>query len=112
MTIRRAKQTHRAARLSELLNNNQWHSSIGFDTVVSSHQRHKTSLNNTDENRYHFIAAGLPSNERHASVAGSGKAGELLIHKASRALWRVSDDGKRIEPAFEDDVITIAEENQ
>lgn len=111
MKKRRASGKTSAMRLSELLCNNQWHSSIGFDTVVSSNQCHKLALENTVENRQHFIAAGCPSNAKHASKAGFGLAKELLIHRASRALWRVSDDGKRIEPAFEDDIITIGDEN-
>jgi hypothetical protein len=109
---RRATRQPQVTRLSELLCANQWHSSIGFDTVVSSHQRHKTALDNSPANRRLFIAAGMPGNQRHAALAGSGKAGELLIHRASRALWRVSDDGKRIEPAFEDDIITIDTANE
>jgi hypothetical protein len=108
--IKTASKKPTVMRLSELLNDNQWHSSIGFDTVVSSNQRKKTALDNTDSNRKQFIAAGLPSPERYASVAGGGKSGELLIHRASRALWKISDCGKKIEPAFEDDIITIGEE--
>ena len=43
--------------------------------------------------------------------ADSGVPGELLIHRSSRALWHVSDDGKRIEPAFSDDIITIGDDD-
>lgn len=110
MKRRVASKKPRVMKLSELLNDNQWHSSIGFDTVVASHQRKKMALDNNIDNRRHFIAAGFPSPERYASLTGNGKAGELLIHKASRALWKISDCGKKIEPAFEDDIITIGEE--
>lgn len=30
----------------------------------------------------------------------------FLIHKSSRALWKFSEDGKTIEPVFQDDVLT------
>ena len=30
----------------------------------------------------------------------------FLIHKSSSALWKFSEDGKRIEPVFQDDVLT------
>lgn len=101
----------RVARLSRILEENQWHSSLGFDSVKGNHQQQKESVANTPQNREEFIPAGAPSNARFASVAGNGKPGELLIHKASRALWRVSDDGRSIEPAFDDDIITIGDDN-
>lgn len=34
------------------------------------------------------------------------KDGSFLIHKSTKALWKFSDDHKRIEPVFKDDVLT------
>jgi hypothetical protein len=37
-------------------------------------------------------------------------AGEnFLIHKSKKALWKVSDDGKSIEPVFSSDVLDASE---
>ena len=95
--------------LEGLLNQKQWHSAIGFDIVDESNQRKKVAVLNSSENRSMFEAAGHPSQVRVASGSGS-TPGELLIHRSSRALWKVSDDGQRIEPAFSDDIITIGDD--
>ena len=34
------------------------------------------------------------------------KESDFLIHKATKALWRFSEDGKSIEPVFEEDILT------
>lgn len=31
---------------------------------------------------------------------------KLLIHKATKALWRFSEDGEYIEPVFAEDILT------
>lgn len=100
----------RSVHLSYLLNDLQWHSSLSFDTVVAAKQRGKQMLKNTSQNRRAFISAGHLSPVKFASSRNTGQPGELLIHKSDRALWRISDDGRRIEPAFSDDVITIGED--
>ena len=63
------------------------------------------------ENLDMFDSAGHPG-KKVASTNKKGTPGELLIHRSSRALWRISDDGKRIEPAFSDDIITIGDEDE
>lgn len=95
--------------LEGLLQEKQWHSAIGFDIVESSNQKRKVAIANTEDNRSLFESAGYPSQIKVASKSGS-TPGELLIHKSSRALWKVSDDGQRIEPAFSDDIITIGDD--
>ena len=95
--------------LEGLLSQKQWHSAIGFDIIDESNQKRKASIPNSEENRSQFEAAGYPSQVRVASGSRSAP-GELLIHRSSRALWRISDDGNRIEPAFSDDIITIGED--
>jgi len=34
------------------------------------------------------------------------KDSDFLIHKATKALWKVSDDGESLVPVFEDDILT------
>jgi len=105
---RRSKVVGRLT-LEGLLNQKQWHSAIGFDIVDESNQRKKVAVLNNNENRSMFEAAGYSSQVRVASGSGS-TPGELLVHRSSRALWKVSDDGQRIEPAFSDDIITIGDD--
>jgi len=95
--------------LEGLLDQKQWHSAIGFDIIDESNQKRKASIVNNEGNRSQFELAGYPSQVRVASGSASFP-GELLIHRSSRALWKISDDGKRIEPAFSDDIITIGDD--
>jgi len=95
--------------LEGLLSEKQWHSAIGFDVVDQSNQRKKVAVSNSADNRSMFESAGYPGQIRIAS-SNQSIPGELLIHRSSRALWKVSDDGERIEPAFSDDIITIGED--
>ena len=95
--------------LEGLLSQKQWHSAIGFDIIDENNQKRKASISNNEENRAHFELAGYPSQVRVASGSRSAP-GELLIHRSSRALWKISDDGNRIEPAFSDDIITIGDD--
>jgi hypothetical protein len=103
----RRKKVAKRLTVEEMLAKKQWHSAIGFDVVESSNQRKKIAMLNNEENIKLFHSAGYVSNVRIAS--SSGQPGELLIRRSDRALWKVSDDGKRIEPAFSDDIITIGE---
>ena len=68
-----------------------WHSSIGVDSEVSGNKKFYTKLPNTRKSRSLFVYA-----------TGS----DLLIHKATQALWKLSDDGKSIVPVFDTDVLT------
>jgi hypothetical protein len=69
----------------------EWHSAIGVDSIASGQRPVVRRLRNTRQARGMFHAAS---------------AGKFLIHKTSQALWRVSDDGKAIEPVFDSDVLT------
>lgn len=68
-----------------------WHSSIGIDTEVGGNKKFYTKLSNTKEARSLFVC---------------GSDSNLLIHKATQALWKISDDGKSIVPVFDTDVLT------
>jgi len=112
MASKKGKRRRKVAKrltLEQMLADKQWHSAIGFDVVESSNQRTKEAMLNSLENRDLFERAGYSSNVRIAS-GNDGVPGELLIHRSSRALWKVSDDGKRIEPAFSDDIITVGDD--
>jgi len=67
-----------------------WHSSVGIDNVLSDSKKYVKRLPNVRKAKSMFV------------MAGRG----LLVHKATRALWRVSDDGSSIEPVFDSDVLT------
>ena len=67
-----------------------WHSSIGIDCTLEGNKR--------------FVAR-LPATKIALSMFV--KAGDnLLIHKTTRCLWKISDDKKFIEPVFNSDVLT------
>jgi len=76
--------------MKEIFDNFSWHSSIGIDETVFSDKKFVTRLANTSENLASFFAAG----------------DDLLIHKTTKALWRVSDDNATIEPVFGSDILT------
>lgn len=67
-----------------------WHSSIGIDATLEGNKRFVTRIGNTKQARSMFVDAGS----------------ELLIHKTTRCLWRISDDKKSIEPVFRHDILT------
>jgi hypothetical protein len=67
-----------------------WHSAIGFDPALDSQKRFATELKNT------------PTARRMFTASGDG----TLIHKTTRALWRVSDDKTKIVPMFSTDILT------
>jgi hypothetical protein len=67
-----------------------WHSSIGIDCALDGNKRFVTRLSNTKRARAMFVAAGS----------------NLLIHRTTRCLWKISDDKKCIEPVFGNDVLT------
>ena len=71
-----------------------WHSAIGIDSTVSGDKKFCTRL---------------PNNRRARSMFLTAADGKLLIHRTSQALWRVSEDGKSIEPVFNTDVLTEEE---
>jgi hypothetical protein len=79
-----------------IFDNFNWHSSIGIDCTLAGDRRFVTRLPNTKRARMLFVAAG----------------NDLLIHKTTRCLWKISDDKKSIEPIFNNDVLTEDEVKQ
>ncbi len=67
-----------------------WHSSIGIDSTMEGHKKFVTRLPNNRMARSMFNASG----------------NNLLIHKTTRCLWKLSDDKKTIEPVFSSDVLS------
>jgi len=102
-----ASRSSKVIKLAEVLSSSQWHSCLSFDSVIASNQHRKLSMPNTEDNLLQFVFAG---NIKTASNNRRGQAGQLLIRKTDRALWKVSDDGHCIEPAFTDDIITVGDD--
>ena len=67
-----------------------WHSSLGFDATLANTRKVVTRLPNSKEARSMFMAVG----------------NNLLIHKTTRCLWKLSEDKDGIEPVFGNDVLT------
>lgn len=67
-----------------------WHSSIGIDSSLAGNKKFLTRLPTTKTAMSMFIRAGE----------------NLLIHKTTRCLWKLSDDKQSIEPVFNSDVLT------
>jgi hypothetical protein len=85
------KAFYRRNGMKEFLENFEWHSSVGIDAdLVQTQNRAIGKLPNTIEARALFLMAGE----------------NLLIHKATQALWRISDDKKSIVPVFGSDILT------
>ena len=70
-----------------------WHSSIGIDSTLDGNKKFVTRLPNTRVALDMFTASG----------------NNLLIHKTTRCLWKLSDDKKTIEPVFSSDVLSVDE---
>jgi hypothetical protein len=73
----------------DVFENFTWHSAIGVDFALDG-RKFVTRLPNTKRARTMFEATG----------------NDMLIHKTSRCLWKLSDDKKHIEPVFSSDVLT------
>jgi len=67
-----------------------WHSSIGISCAMDGGKKFITRIPNTKTAMSMFVAAG----------------NDLLIHKTTRCLWKMSEDKKCIEPVFGSDVLT------
>ena len=76
--------------MDEIINNFDWHSSLGFD-FKSDEKKKISKLPNTRQARKMFVA---------------NDDSNMLIHKTSQALWTVSEDGNSIEAVFDSDVLT------
>ena len=72
-----------------------WHSSIGIDASLSDNKRFVTRIANTPRSRKMFVA--------------SSDDNQMLIHRTTRALWKLSQDKKFIEPVFDTDVLGESE---
>ena len=72
-----------------------WHSSLGISgfNTQDGNERFVTRMANTKEARSMFVKAGE----------------NLLIHKATKCLWKLSEDGKSIVPVFASDVLSEEE---
>jgi hypothetical protein len=68
-----------------------WHSSIGIDDSLVGHKRFVTRMANTPRARAMFMTASDDS--------------QMLIHRTTRALWKLSEDKQFIEPVFDTDVL-------
>jgi len=77
----------------EILEGFCWHSSIGIDSTLDGNKRFVTRLPNTRTARGMFVASGS----------------DLLIHKTTKCLWKMSKDKKSIEPVFSSDVLSEEE---
>jgi len=63
-----------------------------------------SSINNVPAKKR--FCNSLPNNKKARQMFIATDSGKLLIHKSSRALWRLSEDGKSIEPVFDADVLS------
>ena len=73
----------------DILEDFTWHSAIGIDSTIDGKQ-FKTRIANSKRAMSMFVAGGK----------------DLLIHKTTRCLWKMSEDKKFIEPVFSNDVLT------
>jgi len=78
--------------MEDIFENFSWHS--GFDMNGDNLKKKKTvkKLKASTGALKKFIRANQDS--------------DFLIHRATKALWKFSDDGSCIEPVFEEDVLT------
>jgi hypothetical protein len=75
--------------MSDIFDYFAWHSAIGIDETLAGDKKFVTRMPNTREARSMFA-----------------QAGDLLVHKVTKSLWKFSDDGASIEPVFSSDVLT------
>jgi len=68
-----------------------WHSSIGIDFALDGSKEFVTRLPNSRKARSLFTAS----------------SDNTLIHKTTKALWKITDDQQAIEPVFATDVLSV-----
>ncbi len=73
-------------------NNYTWHSTTELDEH-SLFNKKINKLKASDDNVMQSFSRFKPESK-------------LLIHKATKALWKFSDDGEYIEPVFAEDILT------
>lgn len=74
----------------DLFDEFSWHSAIGEDSLTSEGNRVVSTMPKTAKTMSMFANAG----------------GGLLVHKCTKALWRISEGEDSIEPVFANDVLT------
>ena len=75
----------------DFFNEYRWHSSLEINEAISG-KKIITKLANSRNNRNKFLRVA--------------KNSDFLIHKPTKALWKISEDGKSIVPVFDDDILT------
>lgn len=75
----------------DFFKNYNWHSSLEVNDGLRGKKIVK-KLTATKKNRERFLRIASDSN--------------FMIHKSTKALWRISDDGDSIVPVFPDDILT------
>lgn len=78
--------------MNEIFSGFSWHSSIGIDFALDGRRKFVTRI-------------ALPMS-REAASQFEAAGDNLLVHKATSCLWKVSKDKKAIEPVFANDVLT------
>ena len=73
----------------DILEGFSWHSAIGIDCALDG-KRFVTRVPNTRRAAGMFESAG----------------NDLLIHKTTKCLWKLSENGKFIEPVFSNDILS------
>lgn len=76
--------------MEDVFSSFQWHSAVGIDRTLTGNAVFRTRLACTPHNLARFVQAG----------------DNLLIHRATKALWQKSEDGKSIVPVFGSSILT------
>jgi len=76
--------------MDDIFNGFLWHSSIGIDEALDGRKKFVTRIANTPRSMMMFAKAG----------------DNILIHKMSQSLWKLSKDKKTIEPVFGSDILS------
>lgn len=84
-------QLKQKVKTMDFFENYHWHSSLELNEDIRG-KKIIHSLTATQKNKDRFLKIASNSN--------------FLIHKATKELWRISEDGTKIEPVFPDDVLT------
>ena len=75
--------------MRDILEDFSWHSAVGIDSALDVKK----------------IVTRLPRSKKALRMF-EASGNDLLIHKTTRCLWKMSEDKKHIEPVFGNDVLT------
>jgi hypothetical protein len=78
--------------MKDIFEDFSWHSAFELEDGDLKKKRIIKKVKASKGNMKKFIKASADS--------------DFLIHKATKALWKFSDDGSSIEPVFEEDILT------